>query len=142
MKMILTIAVVFTCMFLQAQNSFVGKWKAIDDLTGNPLAVIDLFEKNDKIYGKVVEIVNPKNRNINCEKCEGEDRMQPVLGMVVIKGLVKDGNEYNGGKILDPKTGKLYKCYVSLENDNKLKVRGYIGFSLFGRTQYWHRVKE
>ena len=60
---------------------------------------------------------------------------------MIIKGLEKDGDEYNDGKILDPQSGKLYKCLIELENADKLKVRGYIGFSLIGRTQYWHRVK-
>ena len=62
-------------------------------------------------------------------------------GIIIIQGLKKNGDEYSGGKILDPQHGKYYKCYINLENENKLKVRGYIGISLFGRTQYWHRVK-
>ena len=62
--------------------------------------------------------------------------------MVIIDGLSEDGDEWNDGKILDPKTGKIYKCYISLEDENKLKVRGYIGFALLGRTQYWHKVVE
>jgi len=59
---------------------------------------------------------------------------------VIVRGLSKDGDEWTDGKILDPKNGKLYKCYISLENENKLKLRGYIGFSLIGRTEYWYRV--
>ena len=61
--------------------------------------------------------------------------------MNIIKGLKKDGEEYNSGKVLDPKNGKLYKCYITLEGNDKLKVRGFIGISLFGRTQYWYRMK-
>jgi uncharacterized protein (DUF2147 family) len=63
------------------------------------------------------------------------------LGFTIIKGLTKDGSEYNGGKITDPKNGKSYKCYLTLESKDKLKVRGYVGFALIGRTQYWSRVK-
>lgn len=59
--------------------------------------------------------------------------------MVIINGLTKDGDEWNDAKILDPKIGKEYKCYITLDGNNKLKVRGYIGFSLLGRTQYWHK---
>jgi uncharacterized protein (DUF2147 family) len=55
--------------------------------------------------------------------------------------LSKDDDEYNGGKILDPKNGKLYKCSITLDGADKLKIRGYIGVSMFGRTQYWQRVK-
>src|SRR5690554_5289641 len=53
----------------------------------------------------------------------------------------KNKNEYDGGTILDPNTGKEYKSYIALESEDILKVRGYIGFSLMGRSQYWHRVK-
>ena len=62
--------------------------------------------------------------------------------MIIVEGLTKDGSEYSGGTILDPKTGKIYKCYITLDEVNKLKVRGFIGFALIGRTQYWHRVTE
>ena len=126
---------------LFSQNTVIGKWKTIDDETGKPISVVEIFEKSGKIYGKVLEIINPKNRNRVCEKCPPEEKNKPILGLTVIKGLNKDGEEYNGGKILDPKSGKLYKCYITPEDNDKLKVRGYIGISLFGRTQFWHRVK-
>ena len=61
--------------------------------------------------------------------------------MVVINGLSKNDDEWNDGTILDPKNGKVYKCYITLVEKDKLKVRGYIGFSLIGRTQYWYRVE-
>jgi uncharacterized protein (DUF2147 family) len=126
----------------QAQDhSVLGKWKTIDDDSGKALGVVHIYEEDGKIVGKVIEIINPKSRDKRCNNCAGEDINQPVLGLVILRGLKKDGNEYNGGKILDPKHGKYYKCYITLENENKLKVRGYIGIALFGRTQYWHRVK-
>ena len=135
-----TIVFLFTTL-LSAQNLVLGKWKTIDDQTGKAMAILEIFEKNGKIYGRVLEIIDIKNRHLKCEKCPGADKDQPILGLTVIKGLSKDGNEYNSGKILDPKSGKLYKCYINLEEKDKLKVRGYIGISLFGRTQYWHRMK-
>jgi uncharacterized protein (DUF2147 family) len=137
---LLLLALIFSVA--QAQNNAVlGKWKCIDDQTGKEMGVIDIYEENGKFYGKVIEITKPKDREKLCNNCSGEDKNKPILGLTVICGLKKDGNEYNGGKILDPKHGKYYKCYITLEDENKLKVRGYIGISLFGRTQYWHRVK-
>ncbi|MGK4567675.1 DUF2147 domain-containing protein [Flavobacterium sp. 3HN19-14] len=124
-----------------AQHTIIGKWKTIDDETGKAMAVIEIYEFKGKIYGRIQEVINPNNRKHKCDKCPGEDKGKGLIGLNVIKGLTKDGDEYNGGKILDPKSGKLYKCYITLENDDKLKVRGYIGISLIGRTQYWHRVK-
>ena len=88
----------------------------------------------------MVDILDPANKNSVCKQCSGEDKNKPILGLTIIKGLSKDGSEYNSGEILDPKNGKLYKCALTLESKDKLKVRGYIGFSLLGRTQYWHRV--
>ena len=119
----------------------IGKWNTIDDVTGKVVSVVEIFEHNNKIYGKVNEIFNPKSRNRVCENCTGDDKNKAILGLTVIKGLVKAGNEYCNGKILDPKSGKLYKCYITLEEPDKLKVRGYIGISLFGRTQYWERLR-
>lgn len=128
-------------MSFSAPVSVIGKWKTIDDETGKAISVVEIYEKNGKIYGKVVDILNPKDKGKTCVNCSGEDKNKPLLGLVVIKGLTKEGDEYTNGKILDPKHGKLYKCYISCEGPDKLKVRGYIGVSLIGRTQYWHRVK-
>ena len=141
MKPAFLFAFVLFCSFTFAQNSVIGKWKTIDDETGKPVSVVEIYESKGKIYGKVIEVFNPKNRKRVCENCSGDDHNKPILGLVVIKGLTKEGNEYTNGKILDPKHGKLYKCYITLENADKLKVRGYIGISLIGRTQYWERVK-
>jgi len=130
----------FSISLASAQHhSVTGKWKTIDDATGKPLSIVDIFESKGKIYGKVIEIFNPKNLR-KCENCTGEDKNKPILGLTVIKGLTKNGNEYHG-KILDPKQGKLYKCIVSLESNDRLKVRGYIGIALIGRTQVWERLK-
>lgn len=142
MKLFYLLLITAVCSTVNAQKgSVLGRWKSIDDATGKELGVIHIYEEEGKIYGKVIEILNPKDRDKICHNCSGADKKQPILGLVVIQGLTKDGEEYSGGKILDPKHGKYYKCYINLENENKLKVRGYIGISLFGRTQYWHRVK-
>lgn len=127
---------------LHFSQSVVGKWKTIDDESGKAISVVEIYEKGGKIYGKVHDIIDPKDRNKICSNCTGEDKDKPIMGLTVIKGLVKDGAEYNSGKILDPKYGRLYKCFITLESKDKLKVRGYIGISLFGRTQYWHRIKS
>ncbi len=132
-------------LLLLLQNSFsqsvLGKWKTIDDETGIEKSIVEVYEVKGKIYGKIIEIFEAKNRNRKCELCVGDDKDKPILGLVIIRGLIKDGNEYNSGKIIDPKNGKAYKCYITLDEKDKLKIRGYVGFSLLGRTQYWVRVK-
>ncbi|TDE50163.1 DUF2147 domain-containing protein [Flavobacterium sp. GT3P67] len=143
MKKSITILALFISMTFYSQNhTVVGKWKTIDDETGKAKSIVEVYEKSGKIYGKVVEILEEENKNRICENCSGEDKNKPILGMVVIKGLSKVGKEYKKGKILDPKNGKLYQCFITLDGNGKLKVRGFVGISLFGRTQYWYRVKD
>lgn len=139
MKKLALFALLLGCLQINAQ-SVVGKWKTIDDKTGKAKSVVEIYESNGKVYGKVVEIVDPAKRDKKCEKCEGIDKNKPVLGLVIIKGLSKDGAEYNGGKIVDPETGSVYKCFIKLEGKDKLTVRGYMGIALIGRSQTWIRV--
>ena len=135
MKKYITVIMLFiSCVFYCQNTGVLGKWKTIDDETGKPISVVEIYEKSGKIYGKVIEIFDKKYRNNLCKECSGEDADKPILGMIVIKGLIQEGKEYNSGKILDPKSGKLYKCYITLEANQKLKVRGYIGISLIGRN--------
>ena len=120
-------------------QSITGKWKTIDDETGEVKSIVEIYEKDGKYYGKVIEIMNKARKDAKCEKCADSRKNKSVLGLVIITDMKKDGDEFNSGKILDPETGKEYKCNISLENKNKLKVRGFIGFSIIGRTQYWQR---
>lgn len=137
---VILLALLMSTPGLLAQSVF-GKWKTIDDSTGEARSIVEIYEEDERVYGKIVELINPKEKNPICDSCCCEDKDRPVVGLKFIKGLKKDGDEYNGGKILDPENGKLYKCYIALEEEDKLKVRGYIGFSLLGRTQYWYRVE-
>jgi uncharacterized protein (DUF2147 family) len=140
MKKIFFIAFLFIYSSINAQ-SVIGKWKTIDDKTGKPRSVVEIYEASGKIYGKIIDIVDPGKRNSKCEKCTGSDYNKPVLGLVIIKGLTKDDDEFNDGKIIDPESGKAYKCFIKLASKDKLEVRGYIGFSLIGRSQTWIRVQ-
>jgi uncharacterized protein (DUF2147 family) len=67
---------------------------------------------------------------------------KPITGMIIVSGLTKDGDEWSGGTIMDPNKGKTYDCYITMESKDKLKVRGYMGVALLGRTQYWYRYTE
>ncbi|HMI08519.1 MAG TPA: DUF2147 domain-containing protein [Flavobacterium sp.] len=140
-KLLLSLVLLFSTIIYSQGHPVVGKWKTIDDETGKPVSVVDIFESRGKIYGRVIEVYNPKNRTRVCENCNGDDHNKPIVGLLVIKGLTKEDDEYTNGKILDPKSGKLYKCYIALEGHDKLKVRGYIGISLIGRSQIWERIK-
>ncbi len=117
-----------------------GKWKTIDDETGKAKSIVEITKNSKGQYvGKIVQLL-AKPENNTCVKCTDDRKNKPLLGLEIIRGLNKDGNEFAGGTITDPKTGKTYRCTIKREGD-KLNVRGYVGFSLIGRTQTWHKVK-
>jgi uncharacterized protein (DUF2147 family) len=122
-----------------APTTPVGKWKTIDDATKKPKAIVEIWEHGGKLYGKIIKLFREPGEEADpkCDKCKGDKKNQRVIGMVIVEGLARDGDEWKGGSILDPDNGKTYKCKMSLEK-GKLKVRGFVGVSVLGRTQYWH----
>jgi uncharacterized protein (DUF2147 family) len=116
-----------------------GRWRTVDDKTGKPKAIILLYQEKGLLFGRVETLVDPDAVKI-CDKCSDERKGQAVTGMVVVRRMKKDGDEYTGGDILDPKNGSVYRCKMRLvDQGRKLSVRGYLGFSLFGRSQTWIR---
>jgi uncharacterized protein (DUF2147 family) len=119
-----------------------GRWRTFDDKTGKAKAIILLYEEKGLLFGRVETLVDPDAVKI-CDKCTDERKGQPVTGMVVVRRMKKDGEEYTGGDIVDPKNGSVYRCKMRLvEQGRKLTVRGYLGISLFGRSQTWIRDSE
>ena len=139
-KIVITLGLVFAFSTTNAQTIF-GKWNSTNDETGEVDSVVEVYEKEGKAYAKIVAIKDPKRQTAVCDKCEGKNKNKPILGLEILSGLEKDDDEWSGGKILDPRNGKIYKCFIQLENPNKLKLRGYIGFSLLGKTKYWTRAE-
>ena len=119
-------------------TSPVGKWKTIDDSSHKAKSIVEIWEHGGKLYGKIIKLFLEPNEDQDpkCDKCKGAKKNQRIVGMVILEGLYKDGDEWKGGTILDPDNGKTYKCKIKVEK-GKLKVRGFIGVSLLGRTQYW-----
>ena len=126
-----------------AQNaSPVGVWKTIDDETGKPKSLVRITEEGGALTGKIEKLFRPagQDQNPKCTACEGARKDQPIIGMTILSGLKKDGDEYTGGEILDPSKGKTYRSKATLkDNGSKLEVRGYIGAPMFGRSQTWVR---
>lgn len=125
----------FSSSAFSQENPIVGKWKTIDDKSGEAKSVIEIYEQDGKLYGKVVELFNEPDQV--CDLCTDNRKDQKVLGMQIIDGLTKTGKKWGKGKILDPGDGKFYDCQIWLDGD-QLRVRGYILF-LF-RTQTWVRA--
>ena len=125
-----------------AAGSPVGLWRNIDDVSGKAKALIRITETNGVLTGKVERLFREPNEDQtpNCIKCEGANKNQPVLGLVILVGLKKADSEYSGGTILDPEDGSVYKSKLRVEEGGKkLNVRGYIGIPLIGRSQVWLR---
>lgn len=136
-KLLFAFATVLVSTFSFAQIE--GKWKTIDDETGKPKSIIEIFKKSDgKYYGKISQLL-AKPEHETCVNCTDDRKNKPLIGMEIIRGLSKDGDEFSGGKITDPKNGKTYKCLIKREGE-KLNVRGYLGFSIIGRSQTWVKV--
>jgi uncharacterized protein (DUF2147 family) len=126
---------------LKAQTGPFGVWKSIDDKTGEAKSNVEVYQKNGKLYGKVIKILTDKP-NAKCDDCKGDKKDQPVQGMVIIEGLQETEGTWKNGTILDPENGNVYGCVIWLEEGkpNELKVRGKHWSGLY-RTQTWYRVK-
>lgn len=143
LKTCFTLLLVFFELTVLHSQTVTGKWKMVDDKTGDARSVVEIYEQDGKLYGRILRLLNPEKRNAICKKCEDYRKDQKVEGMLVIEDLVQDDSEehtYHKGKILNPDSGEFYRCKIWLDKDNsdKLHVRGYM--AMFYRTQTWYRV--
>jgi len=130
-----------SCASLAAAASPAGLWKSIDDNSGKPRSLIRITENHGE-YSAVIEkgLLASDTPDAVCDKCTDERKGQRIVGMTIVKGIKHKGDAFEGGEILDPENGKTYRCIMKLDSTgNKLEVRGYIGISLFGRSQIWTR---
>jgi uncharacterized protein (DUF2147 family) len=136
MKIIFVFLILTTSCY--AQLPVLGKWRTIDDNTEKERSVVEIFQKNGKVFGKVTKLFPNKEEDPDpiCNECdEDDDRYkQKIIGMEIIRSMKKVGNELTEGTIMDPENGKIYRCKIWVEG-NELKVRGYLG--PFYRTQTW-----
>jgi len=121
-----------------------GTWKNISDKgknKGKAASIIKIYKYKGKYYGKIIKLlIDPSDSK--CTACKGKNKNKLIEGMTFVWNLKRKGsNKFEGGKILDPGNGKVYGCEMKLLTQTKLQVRGYMGFSLFGRNQYWYRSK-
>jgi len=133
-----TILLAVGSLFMQA-DSIEGIWVTQDDETGKQKSEVLIYKENGKLFGKITKLLLPEDEGKKCVNCKGENKDQPIEGMVIINDLQLDDETWEDGTILDPKSGKVYDCLIGFEDSNTLKVRGYLGFSLLGRTQIWKR---
>lgn len=120
-------------------QSIVGSWKTIDDESGKPRSIVEIYEKEGKYFGKIVKLFREPSEDQDpiCEECEDHRKNKKIIGMEIISDMKfnKKDNQYHKGEIMDPENGNIYDCKLWIDDEGKLKVRGYLLF--FYRTQTW-----
>lgn len=151
MKSIRVLLVLITGLFLAGANISAQEYQP-DDVIGIWLnedqdAHIQVYKEGDRYFGKIIWLKNPIDEETGKPKLDDENpdealQDRPILGLLLLQDFEFDKDEWDDGTIYDPKNGNTYKCYMKLISMDKLKIRGYIGITLLGRTTYWTRVIE
>ncbi|MGA9063099.1 MAG: DUF2147 domain-containing protein [Terracidiphilus sp.] len=119
-----------------------GRWKTIDEATGKVKSIVGIREKNGKLYGTIEALFDPPVPHPTCYLCSGAMKDRPLVGLQILWGFHLDGSQWTGGQVLDPESGKIYRAALTLEDGGKeLRLHGYIGIPLLGRTEHWLRAE-
>ena len=135
------------------KKNCIGTWRTVDDETGNTKSHVQIFKKGDKIYAKIIKLLDPQSladsgekrfEDIKCDKCpDGHGKDEHTIGLEMVWDMYESSDKWKGGSIMDPKKGKVYTCTMWMDSEDKdgdtLYVRGWI--AMFYRTQKWYRVK-
>jgi uncharacterized protein (DUF2147 family) len=135
-----------TTLALAQSMTPAGLWKTVDDSTKKEKSLVRIVEANGVYTGKVEKIIDPDAaKDAVCKDCTDERKDKPIVGMTIIRDIkasADDKTVFDGGEILDPNNGKVYKVKLTVtDKGSKLDVRGYIGMPMLGRTQTWSRVE-
>ncbi len=145
-SIVMTAVLVMLVGMATAAPSPEGVWRTIDDETGEARSLVEIEVVDGELQGHIREIIQsdlPEDEWF-CTECEGEKQGQPFVGLQILEGLTwnEGDNEWSGGTITDPANGREYQAILTVNESNEtLRVRGFIGFSLIGRTQVWERVQ-
>ena len=138
-RLLIAAGLLALCLPALAADPAVGRWKTIDDETGQAKSIVEITEAaNGTLSGRIVELLNPSKPNPACDKCKDDRKGKPITGMEIIRGMKRDGDAYAGGTILKPDEGKVYKSKMELiEGVSKLEVSGCVAFIC--KSQVWQR---
>ncbi|MDR9399604.1 MAG: DUF2147 domain-containing protein [Salibacter sp.] len=141
--LLVVVAVLFsTSIIAQSADAVLGKWE-----TKNGKSHVEIYKKDGEYYGEIVWLKEPLNEEgkpkVDKNNPEEDMRSRPLKGLELLREFEYDADDemWEDGEIYDPESGDTYSCEMSLEGDDKLKVRGYLGISLLGRTTVWTRVE-
>lgn len=130
----------FMLFLIKAESQVTGMWKITDEKSDEEKSIVEVFEKDNKYYGRVVKIL-PASKRTHCDQCQGDQKDKPLLGMIIVSDLIKNENGGTDGNVLNPANGKTYSCYIELVEPDRLKLRGYLKYPIFGKSMYWNRLK-
>ena len=140
--------VIFFALIFSNITSAVAQSKADDVVgiwltTGDHPAKVQIYKSGEKYFGKIVWLQSTVDNKpmVDANNPDEKKRTQPIIGLVMLKSFEFDDDEWDDGTIYDPENGKTYSCHLTLKDANTLRVRGYIGIPLFGRTEVWTRSK-
>lgn len=140
------ITALFLAHAIAASDTPIGYWKAVDDKSGVVLSIIQIYPAGHTLQGRIAKImpVHGQQSTDRCVNCKGARRNQPNLGMTMIWGMQQvSNNEWARGHVLDPRSGTIYQANMTLvDNGDKLRLRGYIGLPIFGRSTTWDRASK
>ena len=141
MSFIIAFVLIATAAIAQNADAVVGFWH-----TKEGKAKVEIYKQDNMYYGKIVWLKEPNENGkpkVDKENSDKNLRSKPLIGLLILKNFVYDeDNVWNDGEIYDPKNGKTYSCKMTLVSPNQLDIRGYIGISLFGRTETWTRTSQ
>lgn len=145
MRLLLTVMPLLFAAAVHAQTTPVGLWKTFDDDSGKPSSLVRIVSAQGMLEGRIEKLLDPDEApNPLCQACTDSRHNQPVLGMTILRNVRhNDGHpgQWDGGDILDPDNGKLYRVVLKPAPDGRwLELRAYLGTPLFGRSQKWQRV--
>lgn len=149
MKYLISLLISLFCLhtaFAADNNSAVGYWKTVDDKTGQVLSIVQIYPVGNVLEGKIVTIMPVLGQKITdiCRKCRGELHNQPMLKLRIMWNMEqRTDNVWDHGRVLDPKSGNVYQGKMMLNKDGtQLKLRGYVGIPVFGRSETWIRTDK
>jgi len=126
--------------FAQNKDAILGKW-----INSSGEAHVEITKRSDKYFGKIVWLKEPKDdkgaTKTDLKNPDENLKSKPILGLEILRNFVFDNGKWTDGKIYDPKSGKTYSCNMTMQGNDILNMRGYVGVSLFGRSETWKRVK-
>lgn len=123
-----------------ALQAAVGQWQAIND-EGKPNGHVETYMVGGRLFGKVTQLRPGASPGELCTQCKGDLKNQPILGLLIIRDFQPDGDAWAGGTVVDPDNGKEYKGKIWTTGHDQLHLRGFVGISLFGRSQTWTRLR-